>query len=643
VERFAVKSAHVIVDKDIKTMSEQSQFALLGKKRFLPFFLTQFIGAFNDNIFKQSLILAILFKITTTADKDLLVNLCALLFILPFFLFSALGGQFGEKFAKDALIRNIKLLEIVIMVVGAAGVVMSNLPLMLGALFAMGTQSALFGPVKYSILPQHLEEEELVGGNALVEMGTFLAILTGTIGAGIIMAGNHYAEVVATVIVVVSVLGYLTSRGIPSAPAALPELKLDWNIFRQTWVTMKLGFRQTPAVSRSLVGNSWFWFLGAVYLTQIPAFAKEWLHGDESVVTLILTVFSVGIALGSVLCERMSGRKVEIGLVPFGSFGLTLFGILLWWNAAGFPQGSVDHDWLTVLSEPQAWWILGSIGGIGLFGGFYIVPLYALIQSRTAEHERARVIAANNILNALFMVLSAIVSILFLSVAELSIPQLFLAISLMNIAVNSYIFKIVPEFTMRFMIWLLSHSMYRVEHKNLEAIPDEGAAVLVCNHVSFVDALLIGGAIRRPVRFVMYYKIYNLPVLNFIFRTAGTVPIAGRSEDLLIYDAAFRKIAEYLRNGEVVCIFPEGKLTADGEIDEFKAGIERIIEENPVPVVPMALQGLWGSFFSRDPKKGFFKRFWSRITLVAGRAIPAELANREFLHKKVSELRGEQR
>lgn len=624
-------------------MSEPSQFALLGKKRFLPFFLTQFIGAFNDNIFKQSLILAILFKITTTADKDLLVNLCALLFILPFFLFSALGGQFGEKFAKDALIRNIKLLEIVIMAVGAAGVVMSNLPLMLGALFAMGTQSALFGPVKYSILPQHLEEQELVGGNALVEMGTFLAILTGTIGAGVIMAGSHYAEVVATVIVLVSVLGYLTSRGIPSAPAALPELKLDWNIFRQTWVTMKLGFRQTPAVSRSLVGNSWFWFLGAVYLTQIPAFAKEWLHGDESVVTLILTVFSVGIALGSVLCERLSGRKVEIGLVPFGSFGLTLFGILLWWNASGFPQGAVDHDWLTVLSEPQAWWILGSIAGIGLFGGFYIVPLYALIQSRTAEHERARVIAANNILNALFMVISAVVSILFLSVAELSIPQLFLAVSLMNIAVNSYIFKIVPEFTMRFLIWMLSHTMYRVEHKDLEAIPDEGAAVLVCNHVSFVDALLIGGAIRRPVRFVMYYKIYNLPVLNFIFRTAGTVPIAGRSEDLLIYDAAFRKIAEYLRNGEVVCIFPEGKLTSDGEIDEFKAGVERIIEENPVPVVPMALQGLWGSFFSRDPKKGFFKRFWSRITLVAGRAIPAELANREFLQKKVTELRGEHR
>ncbi len=624
-------------------MTQQSQFALLGKKRFLPFFITQLLGAFNDNIFKQSLILAILFKLSVSADRALLINLCALLFILPFFLFSALGGQFGEKFAKDGLIRKIKFAEILIMLVGAAGVLLNNLPLMLLVLFAMGTQSALFGPVKYSILPQHLREEELIGGNALVEMGTFLAILAGTIGAGVIMASSAYASLVAGSVVLVALLGYLASRGIPRAAAAMPELVLDWNILRQSWRIMRLGLGQRPAVSRSLVGNSWFWFLGAVYLTQIPAYAKEWLYGDESVVTLILTVFSLGIGLGSMLCERMSGHKVEIGLVPFGSIGLTLFGILLWWHSGGFPQAEQAHDWLGVLAQGQAWWILGSILGIGLFGGFYIVPLYALIQSRTAEHERARVIAANNILNALFMVASAIASILFLSVAELSIPQLFLVISLMNIAVNSYIFKIVPEFSMRFLIWLLGHSMYRVEHKGLDSIPDEGAAVLVCNHVSFVDALLIGGAVRRPVRFVMYYKIYNLPLLNFIFRTAGTVPIAGRNEDLLIYDAAFKKIAEYLRNGELVCIFPEGKLTADGELNEFKNGVERILEENPVPVIPMALQGLWGSFFSRDPGKGFFKRLWSRIRLVVGTPMSPQALGRQQLQAQVAELRGDWR
>nr|WP_314876214.1 MFS transporter [uncultured Pseudomonas sp.] len=624
-------------------MSHPSQFTLLGKRRFLPFFITQSLGAFNDNLFKQSLILAILYKLSLEGDRSIWVNLCALLFILPFFLFSALAGQFGEKFAKDALIRAIKLAEIVIMAIGAVGFVSNHLVLMLVALFAMGTHSALFGPVKYSILPQALREDELVGGNGLVEMGTFLAILAGTIGAGVMMSSSSYATVVAGGIVGTAVLGYLASRWIPRAAAVAPQMKLDWNIFKQSWATLRLGLGQTPAVSRSIVGNSWFWFVGAIYLTQIPAYAKDWLHGDETVVTLVLTLFSVGIAVGSLLCERLSGRKVEIGLVPFGSFGLTLFGLLWWWHSGDVPSSDVAHDWLALLGMHQAWWIMLSIIGLGVFGGFYIVPLYALIQARTAEGERARVIAANNILNALFMVVSALVTIVLLSVVELTIPQLFLVVSLLNIAVNAYIFSIVPEFTMRFLIWLLSHSMYRVEHRDLQRIPDEGAALLVCNHVSFVDALLIAGAIRRPIRFVMYYKIYNLPVLNFVFRTAGAIPIAGRGEDEAIHERAFARIAQYLEAGELVCIFPEGKLTADGEIDEFKGGVTRILRETPVPVIPLALQGLWGSFFSRDPAKGLFKRLWSRVTIVAGAAISVEAAQPEALRAQVVGLRGERR
>ena len=622
-------------------MSHPSQFSLLGKRRFLPFFVTQSLGALNDNLFKQSLILAILYKLSIEGDRGIWINLCALLFIVPFFLFSALAGQFGEKYPKDQLIRLIKLGEIAIMVVGAIGFAFDHLALMLVALFAMGTHSALFGPVKYSILPQTLHEDELVGGNGLVEMGTFLSILAGTIGAGIMLSSSHYTVIVSVVIISVAVLGYLASRAIPRAPADTPQLRLNWNIFSESWATLRMGLNQTPAVSRSVVGNSWFWFVGAIYLTQIPAYAKEWLYGDETVVTLILTVFSVGIALGSMLCEKLSGRKVEIGLVPFGSFGLTVFGLLLWWHSGHMPQNIQANYWLGVLGFSQAWWVLLDILGLGVFGGFYIVPLYALIQSRTAESDRARVIAANNILNALFMVVSAIVTILLLNVAKLTIPELFLVVSLLNIAVNTYIFKIVPEFSMRFMIWLLSHSMYRVQHKNLEAIPDEGAALLVCNHVSFVDALLIGGAVRRPIRFVMYYKIYNLPVLNFIFRTAGTIPIAGRAEDEAIYERAFKKIAEYLNDGELVCIFPEGKLTSDGQISEFKAGVTRILEQTPVPVIPMALQGLWGSFFSRDPNKGVFHRLWSRVTLVAGAPIAASDATQKLLRERVTELRGQ--
>lgn len=436
-------------------MTPHSQFGLLGSRRFLPFFLTQLLGAFNDNVFKQALVLAILFKLGTTADVSVLVNLCALLFILPFFLFSALGGQFGEKYEKAWLIRHIKFAEILIMLVGALGLWLGNLPLLLAVLFCMGTQSALFGPVKYAILPQQLRPDELVGGNALVEMGTFLAILGGTITAGVLMGYLDYALWVSLAVVGLATVGFLASRAIPRSAAALPGLRLDWNLLRQSLTIMRLGLGQQRAVSRAMIGNSWFWFLGAVYLTQIPAFARDWLQGDEGVVTLILAVFSIGIALGSMLCERLARHRVELGLVPLGASGLTLFGVLLWWHAGSVPVAAAARDWSALLAEPHAWWVLLDILGLGAFGGLYIVPLYALIQSRTALQERSRVVAANNILNALFMVISAIFAIVLLSLVKLTIPQLFLTVALLNVLVIGWICYSVPEFAVRLRDWLL--------------------------------------------------------------------------------------------------------------------------------------------------------------------------------------------
>lgn len=614
---------------------------LLKTRRFMPLFLTQFLGAFNDNLLKQSVILSILFYLVSVGDQHLYVNLCALLFILPFFLFSALGGLLGETCEKSNLIRKLKIFEIGIMGLAAVGLFLSNLPMMMGSLFLAGLHSALFGPVKYSILPQHLKAEELVGGNAWVEMGTFLAILLGTLAAGFLMSSPDYARTVSLGLLGVASVGYLASRFIPEAPSlsTATEKFSGFNIFTETKKTLRIAFSQRLAVSRSLLGNSWFWFIGAVYLTQIPSLTKDVLQGDEGVVSLILAVFSLGIGLGSLLCERLSGGKVEIGLVPLGSIGLTLFSALLYWHLVQFPVAeAVTAQYM--LSQGHGIGVLAQIFALGVSGGLYIVPLYALLQSRSRPHERSRVIAGANILNSLFMVLASVYSIVMLTVLNVSIPVLLLSLAGLNLLVNLYLFKIVPEFLMRFMVWLLTHTIYRVRHEGLAQIPDEGPAVLVCNHVSYVDALIIAGSIRRPIRFVMYYKIFQWPILSFIFRVAGAIPIAGKREDEQMYNLAFEKVSKALQDGEIVCIFPEGKLTRDGEIDEFKSGIRMILDRDPVPVIPMALSGLWHSFFSYSPKRGFFRRRWSRVDLRIGQPMDA-LTPPGNLREEVASLRGD--
>jgi 1-acyl-sn-glycerol-3-phosphate acyltransferase len=622
---------------------DHSQFSLLRTRRFAPFFLTQFLGAFNDNVYKNSLMAMITFGLlSSNLDLSLMNNIGAMLFILPFFLFSALAGQLSDKYEKSYLIRRIKLLEIVIMCLGAIAFYFSMTAGLMLLLFLMGTQSAFFGPVKYSIIPQHLDNHELVGGNALVEMGTFLAILIGTLVASILATQSDGILWISAIIISVAILGYLVSRKIPSAPAANPNLKVRFNPVTETWRTISYS-REQKSVFLAVLAISWFWFLGAAYLTQIYGFAKDYLGGDQSVVMVLLATFSIGIATGSLLCERLSGHKVELGLVPLGSIGLTIFGMDLFLQSLPElgPQLITAGEFL---STPSNLRIVADFLLIGVFGGFYIVPLYAMVQARSAPEKRSQVIAAINIMNALFMVASAIVGIIVLGLLDLTIPQFFLILAVLNALVAIYIYRTIPEFAMRFIIWILTHTMYRVRHIDLHKIPDEGACVLVCNHVSFVDALLIGGACRRPVRFVTFKPIYNMPVLNFIFRTAKAIPIDSRKADPEGYEQAFVRIADELKNGEVVCIFPEGKLTTDGEIDEFKNGISRILEQTPVPVIPMALRGLWGSFFSHKDRPALSqlpKRFWSKIDLVAGDAIRPEDASPEFLKLKVGELRGD--
>ncbi len=626
--------------------TQNTQFQLLRERRFAPFFVTQFLGAFNDNVYKNALIILLAFHAAalTTLDSGTLVNLCAGLFILPFFLFSATAGQLADKYDKSRIIRYVKLFEIGIMVVGATGFLQQNLTLLIMALFLLGLHSAIFGPVKYSILPQHLKIEELVGGNGLVEMGTFLAILLGTVLGGVLIAQENAATLVSVAVIAIACAGYLTSRAVPSAPPAAPDLKINWNPVSETWANLQFT-RRNRTVFLSVLGISWFWFYGATLLAQFPNYCKDVLGGDEHVATLMLTTFSIGVGAGSLLCERLSGHKVEIGLVPFGSIGLTLFAFDLYLAS---PAGMADYTIgaMQFLTLPANWRILFDLVMIGLFGGFYIVPLYALIQSRAERSHQSRIIAGNNILNALFMVCSAVMAVALLK-AGFTIPQIFLVTALLNAVVAIYIYTLVPEFLMRFLVWLLVHSVYRLDKSGMEKIPEEGPAVLVCNHVSYVDALIIAAACRRPIRFVMDHKIFRIPILNFVFRTSKTIPIASSKDDPQLLEQAYDDIAAGLENGDLIGIFPEGNITDTGELLPFRPGINRIVRRTPVKVIPLALRGLWGSFFSRKGGRAMTRVSqvapFKKIGLVAGDAVlPADVTP-DGLQQVVSALRGDWR
>ncbi|HEY6610539.1 MAG TPA: MFS transporter [Pseudomonas sp.] len=620
-----------------------SPLDLLKARRFGPLFATQFLGAFNDNLFKNALVVLLTFQAAqwTTLSVGLLANLAAGIFILPFFLFSATAGQLADKYDKAVLARWTKLLEIVIVLLAGVGFALHSLELLLVSLFLLGLQSTLFGPIKYAILPQHLREDELVGGNALIEAGTFVAILIGTLAGGLLAGVDGGTLWITAGCLLVAVLGYWSSRHIPVAPAPEPGLRVNLNPLVETW--HNIGFaRENRTVFLSILGISWFWLYGALLLAQFPAYAKDVLGGTETGVTLLLGIFTLGIGLGSMLCERLSGKLVEIGLVPLGSIGLTVFGLdLALASPATAPAAALPLGEL--LQQPHMLRVLFDLFALGLFGGFFIVPMYALMQLRSNPAHRARIIAANNIMNALFMVVGAGAAAALLS-GGLSIPTLFAVAALCNAVVALYIYRLVPEFLLRFIVWMLVHTVYRLDKHNVERIPLSGPALLVCNHVSYVDALVITAACRRPIRFVMDHRIFRWPLLSFVFRTARAIPIAPAKEDAALLEKAYDEVARALAAGELVAIFPEGRLSADGELGPFRPGIQRILERHPVDVLPMALSGLWDSPFSRKAAS-LLQRLrrlhpLRRIALSVGEAVPALAAEPERLRAQVLELRG---
>ncbi|AXK72689.1 MFS transporter [Lysobacter sp. TY2-98] len=620
-----------------------NQFALLGQRRFAPFFATQAIGAFNDNVYRQAIIGLLAFLAVGTAETTLYANLAPAIFIVPFFLFSALAGQIAEKYEKSRLIRAINLFGIAVMAVAAVGFALKSLPVLMVALFLTGLHATLFGPVKYSILPAVLEPRELTGGNGLVEMGTSVAILLGMLaGGGIFALGHAQAPLIAAVAVfALAVLGYIVCRAIPRSDANAPDLQVSFNPVPESLRILRMSRKQL-AVRNSILGVSWFWFVGTVLTSQLPAYAEVNL-GNGHLYLFALALFSVGTGVGSVLCEKLSARTVEIGLVPVGAFGITAFLLDLYFARTGAPPAT-GLSLREFLAAPGGLRIAIALAGVGLSVGIFVVPLFALIQSRTPRVELSRVIAAMNIQNSVFIVMAALGAIALQRYLHWTVPQLFLALAIANALVMLWILSIVPEFAMRFVSWVLVRSLYKLRPRGIDAIPDEGPALIVCNHVSYMDALILAGTIPRPVRFVMYYKIFNAPVMRWIFRTAKAIPIAGAREDPVLMQKAFDEIDAALAEGELVGIFPEGGLTKDGEIAAFKSGVEKILERRQVPVVPMALRGMWASMWSRrDGRLGRARvprRFRAHVDVVADAPVDGANVTAESLEVQVRELRG---
>ncbi|SDM07481.1 1-acyl-sn-glycerol-3-phosphate acyltransferases [Modicisalibacter muralis] len=614
---------------------------MLAQRRFAPFFWTQALGAFNDNVFKNVLLLLLTFVAVPRYgwDTGLLNNLAAGLFILPFLLFSAWGGTLADRLDKRYLIRRLKLLELATMSVAALAVWFEQFGLLLALLFMMGTQSALFGPVKYAILPQHLAATELVRGNAWVNMGTFVSILLGTLLAGLLAALDGAASrgAIAATLIGVALLGYLVSLGVPAAPSSDPG-RVSWQPLAGSMRVMHDAWRH-PRVFRGLLGISLFWFLGACYLTQLPAWVRDVVNGGEAAVSFLLGAFALGVGGGALLCARLSAGRLEVGLVPLGALLISAAGLDL------ALQPDIVGERLTLgalVAIPGFWHMALDLALVGVGGGLYSVPLYTLVQVASRDDHRARMIAANNLLNALFMVIAAGFGIVMLTLIGTSLHAFFVCLAVIPLLVGVGILTANPRSVLRLALFALMHVLYRLRFSGRSHIPTEGAALVVCNHVSFMDALILGGACPRPLRFLMDRPIYESPWLNWFFRIAGAIPVDSERRDPGGVRRALGEVSRALRDGEVVMLFPEGRLTTDGEVGRFRRGVDMILARDAVPVVPAALAGLWGSWTSHCGGKALSKRprrFRARVRLVFGAPLSPRQAGRTTLEARVRELK----
>ncbi len=603
----------------------KSAYHILRSRRFLPLFVTQFLGAFNDNLFRTALVTLITFRLVQDPEQGkLLVTLAGGLFILPFFLFSATAGQLADKFDKARLIRAVKLLEVGVMGLAAFGFATQRPEFLLAVLFFMGLQSAFFGPLKYGILPDQLKREELVTGNAVIEAGTSLAILFGMIaGAQTILRGNG-SDLVIGLVLGIATAGWLASLAIPRVPAAAPRLKVNYNVFSET-VKLLRHAAEKESVFLSILGISWFWLVGFVFLTQAPSYVKTELGGDQDVLTLFLTVFSVGIALGSILCERLLKGEISARSVPFGALGMAVFSLDLYFASVRLAPVGAELALAGYLASPGAWRILVDLLLLSAASGFFIVPLYAILQSEAEPQERARTIASNNVVNALFMVAAAGASYLLLELG-FSIAEIFLVVALANVLVAIKACRLLSHHVVKGLVGAVFRLLYRVEVRGLEHLKAAGdTAVIVVNHASFLDGPLLAALLPgRPLFAIdtqMAQRWWVRPFMKLVeaFPMDPTRPLSTKS--------LIREVAK----GKHCVIFPEGRLTVTGSLMKVYDGPGMVADKAGATVVPVRIEGAQHSHFTRLKGK-LRRRLFPKITVtvLAPRRfeVPADLKGR---------------
>jgi acyl-[acyl-carrier-protein]-phospholipid O-acyltransferase / long-chain-fatty-acid--[acyl-carrier-protein] ligase len=571
-----------------------------------PFLWTQFLGAFNDNLYKMVVLLTALEAGTHAGSSSGYVSLVGALYILPYFLFSGYAGNVADIYSKRSVLVTVKLLEIGVMLSALLALYSGRIEVMLAVLFLMALNSTFFSPAKYGILPEMLPDRDLSRANGLLEMSTFLAIILGTsLGSMAFAVWKEDIEFIGFLLIVISIAGMAASLRIPKVPASGAKKLMQLN----PWTEIRNGIRRLrmdKSLWLTVIGISYFWFLGALLQMDIPLFGKEILALDDLRIGFLLTFLAVGIGIGSMLAGRLSGDKVELGLVPLGSFGVALFS--LWLASPAFSYGE------TCLA----------LAGLGFAGGVFVVPLNAMLQQRSGREEKGQLIATNNFLNTGGILLASGFLWLLHDRFQLPADRIILTLAFFTLAATVYILTILPDFLIRFTLWMLTHTIYKVRIIGQEHVPFRGPALLVCNHISHVDALLVAACLQRFIRFMVYRPYYELKSLNWLFRLMKAIPVSGRNRKEIV--EAIEQAREELRQGHVVCIFAEGAISRTGNLLPFKRGVERILEGLEIPIIPVYLEGLWGSIFSFKDGRFFWK--WPRkipypVTVVFGHTLPS--------------------